>query len=89
MKSLVVLHGMGYLFDSEIEDSVENQFLAYKMAILPEELQEELQKLMEKYSSGDMSKEEFWEEIILIFSKDDSEMADAIQDIVEKLNKNQ
>lgn len=65
---------MEYLFFSEIEDSVENFFLAYKLSTLPEYIQKQLR---EKFNVLSIKKEystEFWNDIISIIADDNTEL---------------
>lgn len=65
---------MEYLFFSEIEDSVENFFLAYKLSTLPGHIQKQLR---EKFNVLSIKKEystEFWNDIISIIADDNTEL---------------
>lgn len=79
---------MEYLFFSEIEDSVENFFLAYKLSTLPEHIQKQLH---EKFSALSTKKEysaEFWDDIICIMSDGNNELLHLLKskllDVIDK-----
>lgn len=71
---------MEYLFFSEMEKSVENFFLAYKLSTLPEHIQKQLLERFDKASSAKEYSAEFWNDII-------SMMADGNGELLQKFKK--
>lgn len=71
---------MEYLFFSEMEESVENFFLAYKLSTLPEHIQEQLLERFDKASAENEYSAEFWNDIISI-------MADGNGELLQKFKK--
>ncbi len=65
---------MEYLFYSEIEDSVENFFLAYKLSTLPEHIQKQLREKFDTLSTKKEYSTEFWNDIISIMADGNTEL---------------
>lgn len=81
---------MEYLYYSEIEASIERFYLAYKLSVLPEHIQEALMKKLDEYQNQNNLSIEFWDEIIAIVADDDSELAEELLKLIRKRdNKNE
>ena len=65
---------MEYLFFSEIENSIENFFLAYKLSTLPEHIQKQLLERLDKVSLEKEYSAEFWNDIISIIADGNTEL---------------
>lgn len=77
---------MEYLYYSEIEDSIARFYLAYKLSVLPERIQEALMKKLEEYSTPKALSIEFWDEIIAIVADGDIELSEELQKLIRKRN---
>lgn len=75
---------MDYLYYSEMEDSIERFYLAYKLSVLPEHIQEALMKKLDEYSTQKSLSIEFWDEIIAIVTDDDIELSEELQKLFRK-----
>ena len=75
---------MDYLYYSEIEDSIERFYLAYKLSVLPEHIQEALMKKLDEYSTPKSLSIEFLDEIIAIVTDDDIELSEELQKLFRK-----
>lgn len=81
---------MEYLYYSEIEVSIERFYLAYKLSVLPEHIQEALMKKLDEYSTQKSLSIEFWDEIIAIVADDDSELSKELQKLIrQRYDKNE
>ena len=75
---------MEYLYYSEIEASIERFYLAYKLSVLPEQIQEALMKKLDEYSTQKSLSIEFWDEIIAIVADGDIELSEELQKLIRK-----
>lgn len=75
---------MEYLYYSEIEDSIARFYLAYKLSVLPERIQEALMKKLDEYQNHNNLSIEFWDEIIAIVADDDSELSEELSKLIRK-----
>lgn len=75
---------MEYLYYSEIETSIERLYLAYKLSVLPEHIQEALMKKLDEYQNHNNLSIEFWDEIIAIVADDDSELSEELSKLIRK-----
>lgn len=75
---------MEYLYYSEIEASIERFYLAYKLSVLPEHIQEALMKKLDEYQNQNNLSIEFWDEIIAIVADDDSELSEELQKLIRQ-----
>lgn len=81
---------MEYLYYSEIEASIERFYLAYKLSVLPEHIQEALMKKLDEYQNQNNLSIEFWDEIIAIVADDDSELSEELQKLIrQRYDKNE
>ncbi|MEI3299694.1 MAG: helix-turn-helix transcriptional regulator [Eubacterium sp.] len=81
---------MEYLYYSEIEASIERFYLAYKLSVLPEHIQEALMKKLDEYQNQNNLSIEFWDEIIAIVADDDSELSKELQKLIrQRYDKNE
>lgn len=81
---------MEYLYYSEIEASIERFYLAYKLSVLPEHIQESLMKKLDEYQNQNNLSIEFWDEIITIVADDDSELSEELQKLIrQRYDKNE
>lgn len=75
---------MEYLYYSEIEASIERFYLAYKLSVLPEHIQESLMKKLDEYQNQNNLSIEFWDEIIAIVADDGSELSEELSKLIRK-----
>lgn len=75
---------MDYLYYSEIEVSIERFYLAYKLSVLPEHIQEVLMKKLDEYKNQNNLSIEFWDEIIAIVADDDSGISEELQKLIRQ-----
>ena len=81
---------MEYLYYSEIEASIERFYLAYKLSVLPEHIQEALMKKLDEYQNQNNLSIEFWDEIIAIVADDDSGISEELQKLIrQRYDKNE
>lgn len=81
---------MEYLYYSEIEASIERFYLAYKLSVLPELIQEALMKKLDEYQNQNNLSIEFWDEIIAIVADDDCGISEELQKLIrQRYDKNE
>lgn len=71
-----------YLFFSEIEESVDTFFLAYKFSKLPTPLQDKLLEKLEQYSQKKTNSLDFWNDLITLIADGDLELLQLLKDII-------
>lgn len=76
---------MEYLFFTEIEDSLENYFLAYHLSTLPEHIQEPLLEKFTEYSAKKKYSVEFWNDMISIMADGDHELLQTLKNRIYDL----
>ncbi len=82
-KSLGV--GIEYLFSFELEDSIETYFLAYKLSLLPEGVQEKLLEVLDHYMSKELHTVDFWNELVSMMADGNSELLEKFKARIEEL----
>ena len=79
---------MEYLYYSEIEASIERFYLAYKLSVLPEHIQEALMKKLDEYQNQNNLSIEFWDEIIAIVADGDMGLSEGLRKLIRKRHDN-